>query len=198
MADKKFDLAFTDTETTGLDPKIHELTEVAIIRIDPYTLEEKARFHRYFLPFAPPSEEVVKINGYSEALWRERGAKPICREDVVEIGAVLKGSAFAGQNPTFDRGFIHAAFGVYLPTLEMDYHLIDVATLAWPLVVAGLLPGMGLKHSRKLFDCAGEQTHSALQDILDTIHVYKQLMEIYMSTAFVAWMRMKKEDGIIP
>jgi DNA polymerase III subunit epsilon len=193
MSDKKFDLAFTDCETTGLDPNAHEIIEIAIIRIDPYTMTEKARFHRYFLPFLPPSEEVKKINGYDEKVWRERGAKHFHPQDLREISVVLEGAAFAGQNPGFDRGFIRATYAVIdlntgKPRVDfpaMDYHLIDVASLAWPFVVAGLMPGMGLKHSRKYFGLEGEQTHGALQDILDTINSYRKFMEIYMAAATV-------------
>lgn len=178
-----FDLVFTDCETTGLDPEKDEMIELAVVRVDSRTLEEKARFHRYFLPTVPVSPEVRAVNGYDEALWMERGARLLCPADLHELDMVLTGAAFAGQNVTFDRDFVrggYASIGRAMP--PMDYHLIDVTSLVWPFVVAGVLPGMSHKYSRQLRGLSGAQSHSALGDITETLDVYGWVMALYVWT----------------
>lgn len=180
------DLVFIDTETTGLDCDRHEVLEVALLRIDPKTLQEKGRYHAFFLPLRDPSEEVAKINGYDRNKWIERGARDLSEEALQAMIPLLEGAAFAGQNPAFDRGFIHADFEsleVRLP--KMDYHLIDVAVFAWPLFVQGLIPGVSLRHTMKFFGL-GEQPHGALGDVLATVEVYKRFMSAYGAAAVLS------------
>lgn len=176
-----FDLAFMDVETSGTNEKLHEIVELAIIRTDPVTLEEKARLHRYFMPLLGVPEEAAKINGYNEKLWVERGAEPITRKNLDEIAEFVKGAAFVGQVIGFDQRFLWEEYD--MRTIERpktDYHVIDVATFAWPLVRAGKVRGMSLKYSRKFFGLAGEQAHTAIQDVLDEIEVYKHFMRAYV------------------
>jgi len=181
MADKKFDLVFVDVETTGLNPEEDEIIELAAIRVDPWTMAEKSRFHRLFMPSFEPSDEVKKINGFDRAKWVESEAVEWTEKDLQDLCPLLEGAAFAGQNPAFDRSFIQAAFEFVgpVPMPPMDYHLVDVASLAWPLFIAGLIPGMSLKHTRKYFGLEGEQKHRALADVEDTIAVYVKLMELW-------------------
>jgi DNA polymerase III alpha subunit (gram-positive type) len=184
MADKQFDLVFVDVETTGLDPERDEIIELAAIRIDPMTHEEKGRFHAFFLPDSERivPEEVRKINGYDREKWLDLGAKSIDEDFLKQtLFKILEGAAFAGQNPAFDRAFIqveYRRFGIKMP--PMDYHLIDVASLAWPLFMSAKIPGMSLRHTRTYFGMTGEQKHRALADVEDSIHVYKRLMDIYL------------------
>lgn len=178
------DLAFLDCETTGLDPEKNEIIELAILRIDPKTLEEKELFHEYFFPTKPVAPEICAINGYSEKLWRERGAYTIDRNALERIFKILTDTTPVGQNPTFDLGFLKAIFKTWgssshISFPKIDYHVYDVATLAWPLVVAGLIPGVSLKHTRRYFELGGEE-HRALGDVRATLGVYKILMGKYV------------------
>jgi len=185
----KFDLAFTDVETSGIDEKEHQILELAIVRLDPRTMVEKQRYHRYFMPTKPVPEEAARINGYSEALWRERGAEEMRGEDLTDIGNVLHGAAFAGQVVGFDKRFLWAAHDrMARPYPTMDYHMIDIAVFGWPLVIAGRTRGLSLKYTRKFFGLPGEQAHTALCDVLDEIEVYKFFMQAYMNV-WEGWYR---------
>src|SRR5262249_31810668 len=93
------DLAFIDCETTGLDSEQDEIIELAIVRIDSKTFESKDTYHQYFYPTRPVAEEIRAINGYDEALWRERGAVLIHKVDTEQICKILTDTTPAGQNP---------------------------------------------------------------------------------------------------
>ena len=181
-------LVFVDCETTGLDPERDHIVEVAAVRVD-NTYAPLQTFHAYILPKIPVPEHVAKINGYSKEVWEERGAISIGSLFHSGFFEVIRGGTYAGQNPGFDRSFLERSYALWRENAvskseicpaypEMDYHLIDVASLAYPLQAAGLIPGVGLRHTRKLFDLKGEQ-HRALSDVLDTIEVFKKLMAIY-------------------
>jgi len=178
------DLAFIDCETSGLDPEKHEILELAIVRVDPKTIEQKDVYHKYFVPVRDVSPKIRAINGYDEERWRECNAEGIQPKHLDRIRTILTGATPAGQNPSFDLGFLKQAFNIYSSCTqwpEMDYHVLDIASLAWPLFVSGLTEGVGLRHTRKYFGLTGEQ-HRALSDVLDTIEVYKRLGEIYVNT----------------
>ncbi|MDF1524584.1 MAG: hypothetical protein P1P87_17415, partial [Trueperaceae bacterium] len=52
---------------------------------------------------------------------------------------LLEGALLAGHNIAFDRTFLDAAWrSTGVPVPKLDHHSIDTATLAWPLLVAGL------------------------------------------------------------
>jgi DNA polymerase-3 subunit epsilon len=180
-------LIFMDTETTGLNPEEHELIEIALKRLDPKTLEVMGSYHVLVLPSVPPTPEVAAINGYDETKWKAQGAKPnLETEDFEKMEALLQGATPAGQNPSFDMSFLRAAWAavfehgsLQVPFPKMDYHQLDLAALAWPLYVAGVLPGLSLRHTRKLFGLPGEQEHRAMADVDDSIAVYKAMLKLY-------------------
>lgn len=175
------DLCFVDIESTGLHPhEGHEIIEVAMVRICPKTLEERGRLHEYILPHVPPSSDVATINGYNEEEWRQNGAQHLTVNHLKSMSKLMTGATLAGQNPGFDKSFLEPVFKTFLeqPWPKMDYHLLDVASLAWPLFVSGHIQGVGLKHTRKLFGLTGRE-HRALSDVLDTITVYKNTVSLY-------------------
>jgi len=176
-----FDLAFIDVETSHLDERVGEILDLCIVRVDSRTMQEKARFQRFFLPTKPVDPGAAAVNGYTEGLWRARGAGVMTAGDLYEILAILDGAAITGWNVKFDRGFLWEAYRqlhVRLPAV--DYHMIDVAGYAWPLVVAGRVRGLSLKYSRKFFGLEGEQKHSAEADVDDEIAVFKGYMSMYV------------------
>jgi DNA polymerase III epsilon subunit-like protein len=124
-----FAFAFLDCEFGGLDPELHDITEVAVIVTD-YRLAEfgsaewkvAARADRI-------SEEAAAISGYDPEAWKD--APPV-RQVLTELAAMLpegKTIVPAGQNVRMDVNFLERAYrncGIPYP---FDYHVIDLATL---------------------------------------------------------------------
>ena len=176
--ESKFVFAFLDCEFGGLDPELHDITEVAVIVTD-YRLAElgsqewkiRARPERI-------TEEAAGISGYTAEAWID--AIPIQRV-LDELSALLpkgKIAVPAGQNVRMDVQFLERAFkncGVAYP---FDYHVIDLATLfyTWSLVSGETVTALSLRQAAVtagLID--GSVPHRAMADTrltLDTFRYY--------------------------
>ncbi|NIW38314.1 MAG: hypothetical protein GWN32_18140, partial [Gemmatimonadetes bacterium] len=115
---KEFAFAFLDCEFGGLDPELHDITEIAVIVTD-YRLAElgeaewkvRARPERI-------SKEAAAISGYDAAVWAEQ-AVPV-RQALSEFAGMLpKGKVVlpAGQNVRMDVQFLERAYR----NCEIDY-----------------------------------------------------------------------------
>ncbi|MFD5027051.1 exonuclease domain-containing protein [Streptomyces sp. NPDC058373] len=123
-------LAFVDTETTGLDPFLHEVWEVAVIlREDGHDTEHTFRL----LPacFADADPKALEINRYMERVtapgWKWDDRQAAARQ----LYRLLDGAIVIGSNPAFDAEFLANFFGGYFEKPKpWHYRTIDVATLA--------------------------------------------------------------------
>jgi DNA polymerase III alpha subunit (gram-positive type) len=172
-------ILFVDVETTGLDPDTDYLLEVACAVLDPSTGEVTERYEN--LVCIPPdivrrAWEPKRFDGLD--FQNGQDLHQICKALV----PYLTDATIAGQNPAFDIGFLKKAFatcGIDWP--KTDYHTIDTGSMAIPLVISKLLPGMGLRHSRIWAGREGKQSHRAMADVEDTIAVFKKLCELSWS-----------------
>ena len=157
-------LAFIDLETTGLDPERHEILEIGVIRVHGDTLEEIERADVRVRPerLDKADPRALALNGYSEKGWRDASS---LTEALGRIAALFEGATLAGHNVWFDRAFLDAGWrrtGVTPP--EMDHHVLDTATLAWPLVAAGLVESVSLAPVCERLGIDGSEPHRALSD----------------------------------
>lgn len=193
------DLFFFDTETGGLSEIDHDIVEIAVCRMR-HRIEENDllcidTLHRYIKPRKSVSPEAAKMNGYTPELWAERGAVFI-EEVLPDIDGLLAGATPAGQNPIFDMKFLTAAYASVDRSMpKFDYHLVDVSMLAWPFVIAGLLPGQSLRYSCEFFNL-GEQIHSAKDDIDKTIAVYVAIMGLFTAAAQDYYVKMTTDRPV--
>ena len=169
-------LAFIDVETTGLDPTRHEIVEIGVVRVRGDTLAEidrtDVRIRPQHLDRADPS--ALALNGYSEGAWENA-------TDLAEaldfVAPLLGGAIMAGHNVSFDRGFLDASWsrtGVRPP--EMDHHVVDTATLAWPLLACGLIPSVSLKDLCPALGMDRGDAHRALADARCSLQVARRLL----------------------
>lgn len=177
---------FFDTETGGLDPETSDIIEIAGYRMQ-HRIEENDllcldSMHRYVTPRKPVDPRAAAINGYTPELWLERGAVDIS-EVLPEVDRLLIDATPGGQNPDFDMRFLESGYAACdRPMPKYDYHLVDVGMLAWPFVIAGVLPGQSLRYSCEYFG-QGKQIHMAKTDLDQTIQVYMKIMSIFTTAA---------------
>lgn len=169
-------LAFIDCETTGLDPARHEIVEVGVIRVDGSTLREidhtDVRVRPERIEDADP--EALRINGYSEEAWENATS---LAEALEWIAPHLDGAILAGHNAGFDRSFLEAAWrraGVAPPAI--DHHVLDTATLAWPLLVAGAIKSLSLTDVCAHLGIEMKEPHRALADAGRSLEVARRLL----------------------
>ncbi|MEI7825968.1 MAG: 3'-5' exonuclease [Chlorobiaceae bacterium] len=171
-------LVFVDTETTGLDSKIHVVLEVGILKVDPKTLtvidEYDATIDPTTLGPFEVSEDALRVNGL-DLKELVRTGRPAA-EVATRVASMLRGATFCGQNPAFDRGFLNALLGRFSLKVDAPYAMLDTASLAWPLLVAGEIDSVKLATVCERFGVMNVAKHRALSDARATFEVYKKLM----------------------
>lgn len=160
------DLIFLDTETTGLDPELHEVWEMAYA-INDGPVVSQAVPHQGLT--SDPS--ALRMNGYYDRAIRD--VSPLFDMRVREI---LEGNTIVGANPTFDAAFLQKRWGV----APWHYRMIDVESMA--LAVLEYDRPKGLKdiseELREMGYNISEPNHSAAGDVATTRDCYIALRHI--------------------
>jgi len=173
----KMAFVFLDCEFGGLDPELHDITEVGLIVTD-YRLVESAEA-QWRVAARPEriTPESAKMFGYDEALWAKA---PPLREVLTEIADLLPKDAKvvpAGQNVRMDMMFLERAYKKCDLPYPFDYHVIDLATLfyAWTLVTGTTAEALSLRQAATqagLLDANGV-AHRALADARLTLECFR-------------------------
>lgn len=148
------DLIFLDTETTGLDPELHDVWELAWAVNDG---EIEAAIVPHSIVKADP--KALSMNGYYKRVhYVDQGMNV----DIL-VREMLEGNTLVCANPTFDRMMLRKRWG-YEP---YHYRSIDVESMA--LVVFDWDRPRGLKDvAAELRDrkhAVPEPDHSAAKDV---------------------------------
>jgi DNA polymerase III subunit alpha, Gram-positive type len=128
-------IILTDVETTGLDPRRHEIIDIGAIKID-QNLNVLGRFATKVKPqFLGSADPVaLKINGYSPDAWGCAEHPWTAFHDFHKFSA---GEILAGWNVAFEFMFLKDAFQEYqVADIMTSYaHLrIDLPSIAWALI----------------------------------------------------------------
>lgn len=179
-------ISFVDVETSGLDahglegPQ-DEIIEAAVVLWQDGQIVDQ--YSQRFMPLGGVSDHVARINGYDRNEWTKTGAQPFDDYHAHVIADKLaKGGIVGGANPTFDQQFLKAAFRkVRVPwpdKTKLTHRLIDVQSLAIPLVVIGAIKNTSLHELCRFFGL-GEVQHSALSDALQAAKCFELLVDGY-------------------
>ncbi len=170
-------LVFVDTEATGLDHRVHQLTEVAWIVREPDGTEVVRRFvPEHTLDGA--EEKALEITRYHELLADEPRTPDAEWIDV--LLADTEGAVLVGVVPDFDARHLLQACQRVGRAPNWDHHLLDVGTLAMPLLasapevprgVASLCDALGVPHDPA-------RAHGALYDALQTMRCFDRVWEL--------------------
>ena len=173
----EFAFAFMDCEFGGLDPELHDITEVALILTD-YRLAESVS--KEWKVRARPDRitaEAAEIQGYDAAVW-EAEALPL-RQVLTELSALLptgKKVVPSGQNVRMDVNFLERGYRSCEIPYPFDYHVIDLATLyyAWSLVAGETVQALSLRQAATAAGLVqGAVPHRALADARLTLETFR-------------------------
>lgn len=178
------DLVFIDIETTGLDARMHEIIEIATVRVkQQWVSNEKPIFTELFewsAKIKPERLEVadpvaLKINGYIPSDWKD--SIPL-EQALREFAHKTDGAIMVAHNVAFDAEFLDEQFVRNNIANKMHYHRLDTVSFAY-----GLLrntPEVGrysLGELCKYFGIVNERAHSALSDARADFELFKKLMD---------------------
>ncbi len=165
---------FLDTEATGLDEVRHELTEIAwIVRFEDGREVERQYFPSHTLDAA--DESALELTSYHERIASQpRTPMAVWLTQFLDDA---RGAVIVGAVPDFDvRHLLKSCRKLGLsPT--WDHHLLDVGTLALPLIAPGpeaprslarTCEALGIPHDP-------DQAHGALYDARQALRVFDAL-----------------------
>ncbi len=172
----EFAFAFLDCEFGGLDPELHDITEVAVIVTD-YRLVELGQ-GEWRVAARPDriTDEAAKIFGYDAELWAK--APPIRQvlQGVTDLLPKGKTIVPAGQNVRMDVNFLERAWKSCGMPYPFDYHVVDLASLfyAWSLVAGETVQGLSLRQAATTAGLLeGSTPHRALADTRLTLDTFR-------------------------
>ena len=175
---KKFqDLLFVDTETTGLDHKVHELLEVAALRC---SFDGKQIISAYEAKLKPlhietATAKALEINGYTPEEWTDEKCTP--HEAVVQhLSNMARDTVLVGQNVSFDEGFLNDLFDAHKVKPPWGYHKVDTVALGWPLFINTPMEGLSLGKMCAFLGVSQMPTHRAAADVAACREIYLRLM----------------------
>ena len=168
--------AFLDCEFGGLDPELHDLTELAVIVTD-YRLAELAS-GEWKIRGRPEriTPEAAAISGWSAEAWAD--ALPL-RQVLSELVGLLPARETivpAGQNVRMDVQFLERAFKRCEIPYPFDYHVVDLATLfyAWSLVIGEPVAALSLRQAATTAGLiTGPIPHRAMADTRLTLESFR-------------------------
>lgn len=169
-------LTFLDIETTGLNPLLSDIVEVAAMKVDETTLAVLDMVETRVRPpagtFLDP--EAIALNGFNLDDWLDA---PTADQVLPQLRTFLDGSRIVGHNPGFDWAFLRTAFFRFgLAAPDVDCHLLDTASLAWPLLRRGLVPSLSLRELCSFFGISNQGAHRALRDVVRTYQLFLKLI----------------------
>jgi DNA polymerase-3 subunit epsilon len=157
-----------DCETTGLDPKVDKVIEVAITK---FTLTEVIEtFETLIDPGIPIPPESIKIHHISDDMVK--GA-PKLTDMLPQIVSLIGSSPIIGHGIAFDVELLAQALEQSGKEAKIRFNKqIDTLRLAR---LYGESPTNSLETLRKHFNIAEEGAHRAMNDVIVNIEVFRRL-----------------------
>jgi DNA polymerase III alpha subunit (gram-positive type) len=128
-------LAVVDLETSGLDPLIHEILDLAVLVVDQATLKVQTRYSARVRPtnVRRAAKRALAVIGYSEREWRNAVSLTTAMEIFSEKAhdAIL-----CASNIHLAKSFLDVAYQRCGVEDTTSYHHVDLMSLAWDRAAA--------------------------------------------------------------
>lgn len=175
-------LIVCDLETTGLNPTIHKILEVAAVNT---STDEVI----HFVPAIDPDDlgaadgQAMQTNRYYErGVWKRALTESATFEQYGRLSDMLAGNTFAGCNPRFDADFLAQMHDSQFQPEPWHHRLADLA--AYAAGALGIAPNelVGLGDICARLDVDPGVAHSALDDAKATAECFRQLTRLKGAT----------------
>lgn len=181
-------LCFVDVETTGLDPRCHDIWEIAIVRRRPGVPDDEFVF-QFVTDIEGADPEALKIGRFHERYllgdrtWGggriEDGvmAERLRKADILlEVQDLLRGAYLVGAVPSFDASMLTSTLRRMEFKTTWHHRLICVETMT--AAVLGWPVPRGLARSAEALGLTvdPEQAHTALGDARLARDVYDAVL----------------------
>jgi DNA polymerase III alpha subunit (gram-positive type) len=180
---KSHNLAFIDTETTGTDPNIHEIIELAVIIVKQTPREgrgpkleilEECEWKIKMQHPEKAEEQALRVNGYNEVDWMFALDRKKAME---EFAKKTQSCSFVSHNLVFDYAFIQKAFEETQVENRMHYAKLDTISMAFArLYDAPQADRFSLRALCELLKVENSKAHTALADTRALVEVYRKMM----------------------
>lgn len=172
----EYPLAITDLEMTGLDSTKHEIVEMGLVVVDQKTWEVTDTLDLKVKPdhLETADPEALVVNGYRTEDWQDAVDLKTAVEQYV---AKTKNAVFCAYNITFDWAFLEAAFKKTGIKDTMDYHRIDIPSIAWAKMQGKGASQVRLSSMARYFGIPEEpKVHRAINGAMLAYEVLKRLI----------------------
>jgi DNA polymerase III epsilon subunit-like protein len=167
-----------DTETTGLDPKTHEMLSIgAIVMIDNVITETIQIKIRADISKADP--EALRVNGYSDRRWKYAVSSFRAFCQIRDFFYKHQDGILVGHNVQFDIKFVRALSYRWQSDdngmILIPYPYMDTMDLARSALVPYGLKSVSLDNICEFLGWERRDAHSALSDCEDCIKLLRAL-----------------------
>lgn len=170
-----------DTETTGLDPKQHEIIQFAAVRFSLKENSDIVVLDKIDLKIKPKnillaSPQALKVNGYTTESWED--TLPI-ENHLSCIENFTTGCDFLlGQNLIFDLRFLAKTFLAASRQVPKFPRYADTKHMAAKLVKSGKLRSASMDNLVEHYNIKFKgRAHTALTDCHRTLNVWLKLLK---------------------
>lgn len=168
-------LIVVDLETTGLNPAIHKILEVAAINT---ATDEVIHFAPYVASedLGNADGHAMQVNRYYErGVWKNMLGSMPTGDQYARLHDMLRGNTFGGSNPTFDSQFLLSTIGRFSEDCPWHHRLADVA--AYAAGALGIPPNelVGLGDICTRLGVDPGVAHSAFDDAKAAVECFRRL-----------------------
>lgn len=163
-----------DCETTGLDPKMDRIIEVAVLCFNKANNFEG--YETLIDPCCTIPESSIEIHHISQEMV---AGKPKIEEVLEELLKLIGRRIIVGHNVFFDMQLIaNAAERANIPCTILNNPYLDTLRMAR---LYGESPVNSLEQLRRHFNVTDEGAHRAMSDVIVNVEVFRHLFKQYRS-----------------
>lgn len=188
-------LAVLDLETTGLMPGYHDVVQIAVLPLEPITLEPHPKYRPFYQNIQPRNPhraepKAMEVNGLDMDELMQCPTAEQVEDALITWFAGLqlpvgKRIVTLCQNSPFDLGFMRAWLGIEGFESIFSRRGRDTMYLASGIIDSEQFRGfqapfneVGLKQLCKHFGISLDNHHDAMADCIATAAVYRELLRL--------------------
>lgn len=198
-------IALIDVETTGLDPRHHEMIDLGAVYVRP----DGSELGRFFVRILPPHPERVDpeaaaVNGYDPLRWSELGA--VTEAEAVQRWREFHARIAAGRpvtfgafNAYFDQAFTDALLHRHGSRWRdwFHYQILDLPSMAFAQGARKLTGADVAQRYRIAAETRDPLQHTGATGAEFNLAIYRALLGTQESPAVQAlWVRCARERGL--